>query len=96
MEGLRNRPANKETLARLIAMAQQLPLDDLVPTLRNYTAEMVERGYPTDQLYVDMLNAHMFIAEDGAAEMQEDALLDAMDYLTGWCAPDARIYPADR
>ena len=96
MERLRDLPANKETVEEVLSMAQAVPVDHLAPIIRNYAVGMVERGYPTDQLYVDMLNAHMFISAEGASEMQEDALLDVMDYLTGWCPPDARIYSADR
>lgn len=92
VEGLRNIPANRETVDEVLSMVRGIPADSLAPMLQNYALETVQRGYPTDQLYVDMLNAQMFVSRSGASETQEDALLDVMDYLTGWCAPDSRIF----
>ncbi len=87
-----NLRANKETVAEVLAMARQSSADDLAPMLRNYAQAMVGSDYPAAQLYADMMNAYTQMSDRGASEAQEDAVLDVMDYLTGWCAPDARIY----
>lgn len=87
-----NLEANRDTVAEVLVMTRQSSADDLAPMLRNYAQVMVVSEYPAAQLYADLMNAHALMAEHGASEAQEDAFLDVMDYLTGWCAPNARIY----
>jgi len=91
MERTKNLSANGETVKELLNLALATPADALTPKLRRYAREHLDRGYPNDQLYADFLRAYDGVSELDD-EMREDALLDVMDFLTGWCAPGARLY----
>lgn len=91
MERTKNLPANRHTVKQLLDLAAATPEDKLTPKLRQYARGRLDADYRSDQLYADFMAAYEEISElDG--EEREDAFLDVMDFLTGWCAPDARIY----
>lgn len=92
MEKIRNLPANEETVETLRTMALATPADHLANTLRKYGHVLLASGYASEQLYVDLMRAYDEVAMLGGPEEREDALLDVMDFITGWCAPKARLY----
>lgn len=91
MERTRNLPADTHAVERLLEMALATPADRLTPRLRRYARARLDEGYPSDQLYADFMGAYEAMSERDD-EQREDAFLDVMDFLTGWCAPDARLY----
>ena len=91
MERTKNLPADGVTVKQMLILALETPADRLTPRLRQYARERLDAGYPSDQLYVDFLNAYEHISELDDEE-REDSFLDVMDFLTGWCAPGARLY----
>lgn len=91
MERTKNLPTDQETVDEMLGLARATPADRLTPELRRYARGRLRANYPSDQLYVDFLGAYEGISALDDEE-REDAFLDVMDFLTGWCAPDARIY----
>ncbi len=91
MERTKNLPANRRTVTQLLDLAAATPAAGLTPKLRRYARKRLDADYPSDQLYADFMGAYEAVSELGDEE-REDAFLDVMDFLTGWCAPDARIY----
>jgi len=83
---------NKIVVEELLDLALNTSVDRLMPKLRKYARERLDSGYPNDQLYADFMAASDQISERGVGEEREDAILDVMDFLTGWCAPGARLY----
>ena len=91
MERTRNLLADKATVERMLNLALATPADRLTPKLRQYARECLNAGYPSEQLYADFMGAYEGISQRDDEE-REDAFLDVMDFLTGWCAPGARLY----
>jgi hypothetical protein len=91
MARTKDMPANKQTVKRILDLALATPARRLAPELRQFARERLDAGYPNDQLYTDFMSAYEVVSERDDEE-REDALLDVMDFLTGWCAPDARLY----
>jgi hypothetical protein len=91
MERTKPLSANGHTVKQMLDLALATPADKLTPKLRQYARERLGADYPNDQLYADFMAAYGEISELGNEE-REDAFLDVMDFLTGWCAPDARLY----
>ena len=91
MERTKNLPANMHTVEQLLELAAATPAARLTPKLRQFARERLDARYPSDQLYADFMSAYEAIGEHDDEE-REDAFLDVMDFLTGWCAPGARLY----
>lgn len=91
MEHVKTVPANTETVKELLSLALRTPADSLAPRLREYGRERLDAHYPSEQLYADLIRTYETVSALGLEE-REDAVLDVMDFLTGWCAPDARLY----
>lgn len=83
---------NKVAVDQILFLVQETPLSRLVTELREYAREQLTSGYSSAQLYVDLMGAYSSISTREDQEEQEDALLDVMDFLTGWCSPDSRLY----
>jgi hypothetical protein len=83
---------NRVVVEELLGLALDTPTARLMPKLRKYARERLDSGYPNDQLYADFMAASDQISERDVEEEREDAILDTMDFLTGWCAPEARLY----
>jgi hypothetical protein len=50
--------------------------------------DLLDEGIATEELLEDLTELHALLPED-----KEEAMLDVMDALTGWCAPSARLEP---
>jgi hypothetical protein len=65
-------------------------------TLRRTVQALVDAGEPTQGTY-DQLNTFALEFRAAGRETDEDAILDVMDLLVGFCAPELRIrVPGDR
>jgi len=91
MERTRNLPANGSVVKQMLDLASATPANRLTPKLRQFARARLDERYPSDQLYADFMRAYEEVSEHDDEE-REDAFLDVMDFLTGWCAPDARLY----
>lgn len=76
--------------AQILDLTARTSPPRLVGELRGFARELLDGGYDRDRLYNDFLNAYDAVSERGQDE-REDALLDVMDYLTGFCSPHARL-----
>jgi hypothetical protein len=68
------------------ALASERPFD----TLRHAVQALVDRGEPPQRIY-DQLEAFALQLRTAGRETDEDTVLDVMDLLVGYCAPDMRI-----
>jgi hypothetical protein len=50
--------------------------------------QRIDRGDSGETLIADLENIRPFLSDE-----YEDGVLDVMDRLVGWCAPDQRLYP---
>lgn len=91
MERTRNLPANGSVVKEMLDLASATPAARLTPELRRFARARLDERYPSNQLYADLMRAYEEVSEHDDEE-REDAFLDVMDFLTGWCAPDARLY----
>ena len=62
-----------------------------MPRLRKYAREKLDAGYDNAQLYTDLRYLYHDVRGHGKEELEE-AIADVMDFLTGVCGPDARLY----
>ena len=93
MERTEHLSVNPGMVERLRDLAAATPAAELAPILRDFVREQLDADYSSEQLYVDLIRVHQELSGSSEAdEEREDALLDVMDFLTGWCAPGARLY----
>ncbi len=91
MERLRDTPASTETVQQIFDLLMATTPERYLPRLRKYTREKLDEGYDNAQLYNDLRYLYRDVSGRGNEELEE-AILDVMDFLTGWCAPDARLW----
>ncbi len=91
MGRLKNTPASEETAQQMFDLLMATPPERYLPRLRKYAREKLDAGYDNAQLYSDLRYLYLDVSERGNEELEE-AILDVMDFLTGWCAPDARLW----
>jgi hypothetical protein len=93
MERTEHLSANPAMVEQIWYLATATPAAELAPKLRDFVREQLDADYPSEQLYVDLIRTQQELSGSSEAdEEREDALLDVMDFLTGWCAPGARLY----
>lgn len=90
MEYTKNQ-SNLEVVKEVLFLALTTPPLRLVPELRKFARQRLDSGYANAQLYADLQYVYDIVSELEEEE-REDAILDVMDFLTGWCAPKARLY----
>lgn len=75
---------------RLLGLASTVEPSRLVAELRAFAREMLDTGYSRHALIEDFegVRAEMRRRDD---EEREDAVMDVMDFLVGWCSPGARL-----
>jgi hypothetical protein len=61
--------------------------------LRARVLDLAKEGQKKEDLYALLENVVARLRASHAPENQEDAVLNVMDALTGWCHPDARLIP---
>ncbi len=91
MEQLKNTTANATTVGQMAELLENTPPGRYVPRLRKYAREKLDVGYSNAQLYTDLRHLYRDVSPRDDEEL-EDAIADVMDFLTGWCGPDARLY----
>ena len=75
---------------RLFELANNTPGASLTLPLWRLAGGALDAGYPREQLIEDFeaLRAHF---EQQGEEEREDAVLEAMDFLYGWCSPHMKL-----
>jgi hypothetical protein len=63
---------------------------DRVGALRNLAQSLLDERYLLDTVYAEFEQVRQRLREAGR-EDEEDAVMDVMDFLTGWCSPHARL-----
>ncbi len=66
------------------------PESEVSDALRDLVETMVRAGRSRDAVYEDLKRLVMDLRHESRDEL-EDAVMDVMDVLTGWCSPSARI-----
>lgn len=75
---------------RLSGMTRSIPPDRLVAELHEYARDLLSSEYPRQRLYEDFEAVRAEMRERDEEE-REDAVMDVMDCLVGWCSPNARL-----
>ncbi len=76
--------------ASLRHLVYTTPEGEVSDTLRDLVETMVRAGRSRDDVYEDLKRLVMDLRHEDRDEL-EDAVMDVMDLLTGWCSPSARI-----
>jgi hypothetical protein len=63
-------------------------------TLREKVTDLAGKGLTKADIYDSLERLVLRLRQEGR-EAEEDAVLDVMDSLSGWCHPDARLLPGD-
>ena len=82
---------NPAMVEELLDLVRTAPANQHLPRLRKFVRDQLDAGYPNDQLYADLMSVYDRMSEREDEE-RGDAVLDVMDFLTGWGAPEARLY----
>ena len=69
---------------------QALTAADRVGELRKLAQRLLDEGHPSDKVLKRFEQARQCLRE-AAREDDEDAVMDVMDFLTGWCSPHMAI-----
>jgi hypothetical protein len=76
--------------AHLHHLAYSTPDGKVADVLQDQVEKLVRDGYPQDALYEDLKRLVLEMRRDDRDDL-EDAVMDVMDVLVGWCAPSARL-----
>lgn len=76
---------------RVADLASAEPHARSLLTIRGYAAGLLDTGYPREVLYEDFERARGVLEGRGAPEEAEDAVLDVMDFIVGFCAPHMKL-----
>jgi hypothetical protein len=76
--------------ANLHHLAYSTPEGKVADALQDEVEKLVREGYPRDALYEDLKHLILELRREGRDDL-EDAVMDVMDVLVGWCSPSARI-----
>ncbi len=76
--------------ASLHHLVYSTPEVEVADTLRDRVETMVRAGRSRDAVYEDLKRLVLDLRRDGRDEL-EDAVMDVMDVIVGWCSPSARI-----
>ena len=76
------------TVDRCIEQALRSP--DRVHELRNLAAQLLDEGRPPAAVLDECEKVRRQL-RDAAREQDEDAVMDVMDFLTGWCSPQMKL-----
>jgi hypothetical protein len=91
MERLKDTTANAQTVEQMFDLLMDTPPHRYMPRLRKYARERLDEDYSNEQLYADLRHLYRKVSGRDNEELEE-AIADVMDFLTGCCAPDARLY----
>jgi len=61
-----------------------------VTSLRELAAELLASGQARDAVY-DLFESSRAALREADREADEDAVMDLMDFLTGWCSPHIKF-----
>ena len=79
-----------KTYAYLHHLAYSTPEGKVADALQDQVEKMVREGHPRDALYEDLKRLVMKVRREDRDDL-EDAMMDVMDVLVGWCSPSARL-----
>jgi hypothetical protein len=60
--------------------------EEAIRALRTLLSKALEAGEKRESIYTKMTELLKSVSDE-----QEDILLDVMDFLVGWCNPDAKL-----
>jgi hypothetical protein len=76
--------------ASLRHLVHTTPEGEVSDTLRDLVETMVRAGRSREDVYEDLKRLVMDLRHEERDEL-EDAVMNVMDLLTGWCSPSARV-----
>jgi hypothetical protein len=76
--------------AYLRHLVYSTPEGEIADALQDQVGKMLQAGRSRDVLYEDLKRLALELRRDGRDDL-EDAVMDVMDVLVGWCSPSARM-----
>jgi len=73
---------------------EALSTDDRVGALRRLAQNLLDHGHGPDGVLMEFEQVRRQL-RDAAREDEEDAIVDVMDFLSGWCSPHMRLVTND-
>ena len=64
--------------------------NDRVAALRRLAQNLLDEGRSPEVVQAEFEQARQQLRDEGR-EDEEDAVMDVMDFLTGWCSPHVRL-----
>lgn len=74
---------------QLFELTQNTPTTRLMFSLRDYAQSLLATDYPREQLLEDFERVRAVLRE--REEEREDAVMEVMDFLYGWCSPHMKL-----
>lgn len=75
---------------RISELVSETPPLNLMFPLRNVASEALAQGYDKDVLLEDFESVRARLDDEGEEEL-EDAVMEVMDFLYGWCSPHMKL-----
>jgi hypothetical protein len=75
---------------RLFDIGNNTPPSRLMFPLRDLAGVVLSTDYPRERLIEDFENLRAHFEKQGEEE-REDAVLEVMDFLYGWCSPHMKL-----
>lgn len=75
---------------QLFELTQNTPTTRLMFSLRDYAQRLLATDYPREQLLEDFERVRAMLRERDEEE-REDAVMEVMDFLYGWCSPHMKL-----
>lgn len=91
VEQPRQREDVAERVAKLTLAEPDRDSTRTMPTIRKYARELLDGGYPREELYADFERAVEVVRQRSSDAEAEDPILDVMDLLVGWCSPGVKL-----
>ncbi len=82
--------SHQDVHQRLFDVANNTPPASLALILRDLANAALATGYAREQLTEDFEELRAHFKHQGEEE-REDAVLEAMDFLYGWCSPHMKL-----
>ncbi len=70
-------------------LVHSTPEGEIADVLQHQVERMIQAGSSRDALYEDLKRLTLELRHEGRDDL-EDAIMDVMDVLVGWCSPSAR------
>jgi hypothetical protein len=77
-----------------VLIESALAQPEAMARLRQLAVDLRSQGHDKDTISAAFMSYLQRLQAVGGREADEDALMDALDCVTGWCSPHQRVFPS--